>query len=423
MINLGSILFIIELIIAENIILITYPKRKMFWLRFPISLVICVFLCGLFPSYVSTISPVVYSLIRFNSCFILSVVAMGFCYKINFIVLLSSCTAGYAIQHIGYHVGDLLKLTPIFVSYPTNRVFYRILVDLTTFLPVYLFFIFTLGIYIWKNKCYENYSMMITAISIVSILMIIGLSRINRIFGESNTVLSHLYAIISCCLVLFSQYIVIRYIRQVSETNIIRYLMEQKKEQYNISHDAIDLINIKYHVLKHRLNNMSVKLSKEEISEITDAMKITTAVIQTKNKTLDIILNNIGITCVKNNIQFNFSGEAQFLDVLTENEILSLFGNALENAIEAVKQVKEPNKRIITMTIEQKGDFLNVNILNYFVGKRKFKEGRLISTKPNSNNIHGFGTKSMEMIVKKYNGQINYYTFDDVFHLNMYLLK
>ncbi|MDD6302634.1 MAG: GHKL domain-containing protein [Bacillales bacterium] len=86
-------------------------------------------------------------------------------------------------------------------------------------------------------------------------------------------------------------------------------------------------------------------------------------------------------------------------------------------------EVFEPNKKIITMTIEQKGDFLNVYILNYLIGKRKFKEGRLISTKPNSKNIHGFDTKSMEIIDKKYNGQINYYTFDDVFHLNMYLLK
>lgn len=82
-----------------------------------------------------------------------------------------------------------------------------------------------------------------------------------------------------------------------------------------------------------------------------------------------------------------------------------MIGNALDNAVEAVMKFQDPDKRLIYITIEQVKHFVRIRIENTVAEVPAFDHGIPLTTKKDKEN-HGFGMKSMETIVNKYDGSI-----------------
>ncbi len=108
---------------------------------------------------------------------------------------------------------------------------------------------------------------------------------------------------------------------------------------------------------------------------------------------------------------------------MEESDIYSIFGNALDNAIEYLtKDVKEDRRFIRISSFCDKGLFI-IHIENYFEGTLKIADG-LPSTTKNDKTIHGYGLKSMKMICESYNGEMlvntgnNMFSIDITFPLN-----
>lgn len=55
---------------------------------------------------------------------------------------------------------------------------------------------------------------------------------------------------------------------------------------------------------------------------------------------------------------------------------------------------------------------------NYFNGTLTFMDGLPVTTKEDTNS-HGFGMRSLRMIVKKYGGELTTSVTDDIFHLSI----
>jgi hypothetical protein len=79
------------------------------------------------------------------------------------------------------------------------------------------------------------------------------------------------------------------------------------------------------------------------------------------------------------------------------------------------------NKRVVNLTITKKGDFINVDLVNYFSGELVFLEDRLVTSKKQEEGYHGFGIKSMQMIAQKYGGDLRISVNGDLFSLGIYL--
>lgn len=133
----------------------------------------------------------------------------------------------------------------------------------------------------------------------------------------------------------------------------------------------------------------------------------------TGNRILDFIINykkkeaeEIGI---RMHIECNSLPPLPFSD----NELCALFFNLLDNAIEACRKIKEGKKDIYLILRYQKQMFF-VESKNTFCEHPHRKHGRLITTKKNKD-MHGYGIKSMERIVSRYDGRMTYYIKDEVF--------
>ena len=91
-----------------------------------------------------------------------------------------------------------------------------------------------------------------------------------------------------------------------------------------------------------------------------------------------------------------------FMEVM---DICSIFGNALDNAIECVEKCEEKEKRVIHFLVAPQKKFLLIKVENYCEEEPELLDGLPKTTKDNTD-FHGFGMRSMKYIVEKYDGML-----------------
>ena len=93
-----------------------------------------------------------------------------------------------------------------------------------------------------------------------------------------------------------------------------------------------------------------------------------------------------------------------------------VLGNAIDNAIEAVKECRS-RKRVIEISMGIKKEACVIVIKNPYENKvQKDNTGMLISTKKEKHK-HGYGIKSIMKIADKYQGEALVEEKDDIFSL------
>lgn len=422
--------YMIELLLAEIVFFYSAPKRKFFALRLSLSVIVLLALSYLEymiiynPDYTL---PEAISVLRGFGLLLGLIVASGFAIYLSFNLKIFAIFSGVAgavgLQHIGYHLYKMLCLIDYFKAFEPTHGLELIVVSLLCLVSF-----FTLGQYVRKQKFFHNYSVRLVLISSVIILICIG---ITRFYNRGNLVPDNhyyiiagsLYAITCCTLSLFIMFYLIKYIEIKADNKTIHQLYIEQQKQYELRKENIDLLNIKFHDLKHQINHLENRIPAEEINKMKENLDIYNGMYKTGIAGLDTILNEKSLSCIAKNISLTYIGSAKAIDFMKPFEIFSLFGNALDNAIEAVDKIENPLKRCISIVLETKGDFIYINILNYTNEKTIFHDGLPQTTKQQESGYHGFGIKSIKSIAESYEGGIQITSKDDIFLLSIYLLK
>ena len=96
---------------------------------------------------------------------------------------------------------------------------------------------------------------------------------------------------------------------------------------------------------------------------------------------------------------------ADFIELkLTEREIVALFGNLFDNAIEACSKIQDDSKWI-RVVIRRVQEMIFIKIANSYIEQPILDENKFVSIKKGKR-MHGLGMTSMKMIVEKYEGNI-----------------
>lgn len=206
---------------------------------------------------------------------------------------------------------------------------------------------------------------------------------------------------------------------------IIKQMWNEDRKQYQIQKESMDIINIKCHDLRHQIqdyrqsSNSGGKAVDKMMAQLEKNIYIYDAVIKTGNDVLDVILSNISLRCQKKDVQLTCMVDGKELLFMDEADTYSLFGNMLDNALEYEEKVNSKDKRFISLTLKKVKNFAHVHCENYFQDERNIcKRKGLFTTKKDTIN-HGFGIKSMEQIVNKYQGQFDIIMADDMFQVDI----
>ena len=133
---------------------------------------------------------------------------------------------------------------------------------------------------------------------------------------------------------------------------------------------------------------------------------------------LDTVLTEKSLYCEAHQINLTCVADGRPLAFLDSTDIYTIFGNALDNAIESVIQLPDPEKRVIAVSVWARGGLLLFQFENYYEQSLTFEDGLPVTTKEN-NGYHGFGIKNIRYAAKKYGGQLFINTERNLFLLRV----
>ena len=205
------------------------------------------------------------------------------------------------------------------------------------------------------------------------------------------------------------------------EVEYLQHTIKQSALQYEISKDTIDLINVKCHDIKYKLSSAldsEKNLAPEIINDLNESISIYNSRIETGNRLLNVLLTEKSLYCEQNGILLSCMADGSKLSFIKDEDLYCLFGNIIDNALEAVKGIEEKERRIVNIVVKAKNDLLFVQEENYFNGELTFRDGLPVTSKANKD-YHGFGMRSIRMIARKYEGELSTFVSDNIFHLNI----
>ena len=229
------------------------------------------------------------------------------------------------------------------------------------------------------------------------------------------------YSFICCAFVLVLSYRVLWENSMKREHEKMEEMLRMADIQQKSSKEAIDIINIKCHDLRHqiRLFRGAGRIDESVLKEMEQAVDAYDITVKTGNPALDVLLTEKNQICRSKQIGFTCMADGKGLAYMEPADLYALFGNALENAIEATEQLTDPAQKQIVLTVRPVEGFCSVHLQNYTKEPLRLENGLPVTSKQDRLN-HGFGTRSMQLLVEKYGGELTFQQEADV--VNIYML-
>ncbi len=413
-------IYAFQVIALEVVVALYLPRRKKYVLRLAVLsvayLFVSTFLAGVaertFPSF------------QYAIMYALSIGVMFLLYKTGFWNVLFCAVAAVLVQNMAYSCGVIASIMLGVTPDPT-------VTPLTAAVQVPVYVITALlALWICKDRIKslrffgeDRIPMILLALVAVFIIFRIQF-YMNEPTNQDTALMRSMFIIcdvMGLCLLFGMQ----ERSKLKEEKEILEQIMAKEAKNYELSKRTVEMINIKCHDLKHQIaaiREMAPEEQKATLDDIEEQIMIYNSIAKTGNKVLDVILTSKAMLCEKYKISLNYMADGEKLDFLDTLDIYSIFGNALDNAIEAVKHV-DREKRIIYLKLNTQGSFLSVHIENYCPTPLTFKDGFPETTKPDEQGYHGYGLKSIKYIADKYNGVMKTYIKSEMFCLDITLPK
>ncbi len=199
------------------------------------------------------------------------------------------------------------------------------------------------------------------------------------------------------------------YLRE-KEIEAIHTLLKSQYDQYRSYQESMEMVRIQRHDLKHHLAILRAETDMKKREEWLDALETelneSKNAIYTGNRVLDILLMAKQGIIKKNEIHFTWVADGALLDFIHVTDICTIFGNALDNAIESVVALDRAEKRMIHFSVSAKRNFVYIQMQNYCENEPDWDgKGGIYTTKAD-NKYHGYGIKSIRYTVEKYGGNL-----------------
>lgn len=420
--------FMAALLIAQGLFLLRLPVRSRFPLRAAAAAAGCFLAALAFPilSY-----DALYISVMFLAFFALTIPAARFCFGAGWRGCVFCTVAGYSVQHLASVCYDMTLTiagfsgsTQVYSNAPARFDPIPAAIFLEVYALVYwaLYQLFARRMKKGEDMDIQRPSLLVLVALTVLVEIVLNAVVIYHKYENLDLVyylaasLANVVCSLSVLVVLFS----LLFQKSLeAELEVVYQMWRQEQKQYEISKQTIDLINVKCHDMKHQIRAISrqAAIDPAALEEMESVISIYGTIVKTGSQALDIILAEKNLYCQKNGVTISCIADGAKLDFMTDSDIYSLFGNLLDNAIRSVTAL-EPDKRVISFSVRAERAFLSINSHNYYGGEVRMERGLPVSNQAETG-YHGFGVKSMALIVEKYGGTISFHAKSQVFNVNI----
>lgn len=341
-------------------------------------------------------------------------ISAAFLYKTSYVLFFS--IASFYVLCVNCF--DFLILTCVsnfyegydtFVSLLFTMDFFRIVIISVIKLLWILAYLF-LKKYIYRFSLIKNYAYMILAVSGMGFLGYLFLiDQTFKAFGLAITG-GWFFSLILLALIIFLAYFIVESKEEKMKLNFTETRSQLLEENYRKIND-IYISNAKlYHDLNNHLNVLYQLLDQEKTDEAKKYIKEISNPILKLSKTVwtgvdivDAIINSKMESMEEKGIAFEANVEFPQNTNIIPNDICTILGNLMDNAIEAASALQ--NSGSISLTIRRIRHFLMIKVSNPCTGNRDDFIQYPETTKENKE-LHGWGLPNVMDAVKKYNGTL-----------------
>jgi len=333
-------------------------------------------------------------------------------------LFITSCVI--ALQHISYKitVGIFVLIDPNLLSATKVYIPTLLVISIVCALMTYFFFSKKLKIAdLYTNSIYMFIGILLLLVSTIIVnyfeydIFFLNIPRIKLI-----SFLINFSSIITTLIILMFLYVTALNLSRKKENSLIKLLASKDKERYELMKMSAEDINIKYHDLQHALKNY--ELDEELRNEIKESTTNYKAIINTSNRGLNVVVYESQLKCIAKEIDLNVLIDGDPLSFMKSHHVYTFLSNLLDNSIEAVEKISDKDKRRISLKIIKKNNNVFINVTNFINAPIKFVDNYPITSKKDKL-THGYGIKSVEQIINKYNGNMAIKNIDDQFIIDI----
>ena len=202
-------------------------------------------------------------------------------------------------------------------------------------------------------------------------------------------------------------------------------LMAQKNH-YEKLREQIDTTNRIRHDMRQHLRMIAALLDAKKYDEIQEYLKQYQITYQTgnaytsycSNPAIDAVLHYYEEECQKNKITFTCQMQIPEKTNIDDTEFCRLFGNLLENAVDAAVRCPKEHARYISVKAITRKNKLLIETENSCINRLHKNAFGFLSDKHDGN---GTGTLSVTEVARKYGGMADFQEKDGIFRVSVFL--
>ena len=252
------------------------------------------------------------------------------------------------------------------------------------------------------------------------LIYMIFVLMIGRILGTQSSIhltasdmesfrISLLYDLLLTFSALAAQVLIFKQVHYKQRLLLERKLRLLEYRNFDAYRNSVQILRKRSHDMKHIIaalqQDQRAGNQKELLQELQNTINRYDASLNTGNASLDTLLTHAGDQCQQQEILWTCMADGKSLEFVDPFDLYIMIGNALDNAIECLCQVSEKEKRFLSINIRKKNSLILFSIRNYCPQIPQMIHGLPVTTKKEKLE-HGYGMKSIQEIVQKYNGQM-----------------
>lgn len=204
---------------------------------------------------------------------------------------------------------------------------------------------------------------------------------------------------ISSIITVFGCLYLTSYIAKTVQISFRMQVLEREHKYYEDKLRDEERVRSIYHDLKNHLLILRSGESQEMIDMLDGQIADYENYYRTGNRFLDVIVRDKALIAQEKGIDFSAMVHFEAGGFMEPLDISTLFGNALDNAIEASMRLPQ-ERRLITLKANRSHDMLLILVENNKKEAEEIQEG----TSKKDKFLHGFGLSNIQKTVERYQG-------------------
>lgn len=360
---------------------------------------------------------------KYLGTFLLTIGAFRLCLRCGWSAALYGGTTGYILQHCAERIMEIIQAV---LGIPPGWG-EKLLLTACTVLVCLCFVLVLRSRY--NISEYDRYSngegnvMLLTAAVAAGIVIVLEpLIRIKLglALDDLGMIYLNIISVLLSLLVLVVSMCQIRQAESKKKAQLAAQLLQAARDRYTLEKETVEAINIRCHDIKHQIAALGDMGRERELREIERLVNIYDCGLKTECPALDLVLASKSLTCLGKRIELTCMADGRQLAFMEDADIYALFGNILDNAMEAVEQLDDQEKRLISLSVHTEGHFLHISQENYYSGELVMERGLPVTTKEDKR-FHGFGMQSIRMLTEKYGGDLRLRASGGIYKLSILL--